>query len=71
MNHAKIGIIVAPNGATKSKQTHGALPITPTEIAQTVDECRLEGATMVHLHARDALGLIRLRLKITYEPTTR
>ncbi len=60
---SKVAIIVAPNGATKSKLTHSTLPITPIEIAQTVDECRAEGATMVHLHSRDTSGAHSLEIE--------
>ncbi|WP_295894539.1 3-keto-5-aminohexanoate cleavage protein [uncultured Vibrio sp.] len=51
-----IGIIVAPNGATKTQTTHSALPMTPTEIANTVEACLHQGASMVHLHSRTAQG---------------
>jgi uncharacterized protein (DUF849 family) len=52
----KIAIIVAPNGARKSKNDHYALPITKNEIVSEVFACRDAGAAMVHLHARDMNG---------------
>lgn len=52
----KHAIIVAPNGARKSKSDHPNLPITTEEIIEEVIECRDAGAAMVHLHVRDPLG---------------
>ena len=52
----KILIIVAPNGARKTKQDHPKLPITPEELADEVENCVEAGASMVHLHARTAQG---------------
>ncbi|MBS99365.1 MAG: class III aminotransferase [Oceanospirillaceae bacterium] len=49
-------IIVAPNGARRTKADHPALPITPAELADTVARCADAGAAMVHLHARTASG---------------
>ncbi|MCK6264662.1 3-keto-5-aminohexanoate cleavage protein [Vibrio sp. ZSDE26] len=65
-----IGIIVAPNGATKTQGNHSALPITPKEIADTVEACLCEGAAMVHLHSRDAHGRHSLEISdnlLTYQ----
>ena len=47
---------VAPTGARKSKKDHLALPISPVEIAETAVACRDAGATLLHLHVRDAAG---------------
>ncbi|MEZ8825114.1 3-keto-5-aminohexanoate cleavage protein [Vibrio amylolyticus] len=58
-----IGIIVAPNGATKSQTVHAALPITPLEIADTVEACLHQGAAMVHLHSRDSQGKHSLEIE--------
>ncbi|MGF1695465.1 3-keto-5-aminohexanoate cleavage protein [Vibrio lamellibrachiae] len=58
-----IGIIVAPNGATKTTSTHSALPIAPTQIADTVEACLHQGAAMVHLHSRDAQGKHSLEIE--------
>ncbi|PSW20736.1 3-keto-5-aminohexanoate cleavage protein [Photobacterium sanctipauli] len=49
-------IIVAPNGARKSRVDHPALPITQRQIINEVIACRDAGAAMVHLHARDHNG---------------
>lgn len=46
-------IAVAPNGARKTKQDHPALPITPTELAETARAALDAGAAMIHLHVRD------------------
>ena len=49
-------IAVAPTGARRSKRDHLALPIAPAEIAQTAVACRDAGASLLHLHVRDAAG---------------
>lgn len=49
-------IAVAPNGARRSKSDHPRLPITPLELAATAQECLAAGASMMHLHVRDANG---------------
>jgi uncharacterized protein (DUF849 family) len=49
-------IIVAPNGARRTKADHPALPITPSEMVDEVAACAASGAAMVHLHARDSEG---------------
>ena len=49
-------IIVAPNGARRTKADHSRLPITPSELAETALECALAGAAMIHMHARKADG---------------
>ncbi len=46
----------APNGAYKGPRDHPALPVTVDEIARTAVQCREAGASMIHLHARDAQG---------------
>lgn len=52
----KTAIIVAPNGARKTKTDHPALPMGQQEIIDEVIACRDAGAAMVHLHARDKEG---------------
>ena len=47
-------LTVAPNGARKTKNDHPALPITAEEIAATGADCLAAGASMIHLHVRDA-----------------
>jgi len=49
-------IAVAPNGARKTKQELPQIPLSAGEIAQTTRECRDAGASMIHLHVRDANG---------------
>ena len=46
---------MAPNGARKTRQDHPALPITPAELAACAAACRDAGASMLHLHVRQAL----------------
>ncbi|WP_061010828.1 3-keto-5-aminohexanoate cleavage protein [Vibrio sp. CUB2] len=53
---ARIAIIVAPNGARKTKQDHDQLPMTIEEMVAEAKACQKAGATMIHLHARDAQG---------------
>ncbi len=47
-------IAVAPNGARRRKSDHPAIPLTPEEIAIEARACAEEGATLLHLHVRDA-----------------
>jgi uncharacterized protein (DUF849 family) len=49
-------IAVAPNGARKRRSDHPRLPITPAELAQCAADCLAAGASMLHLHVRDAAG---------------
>lgn len=53
---ARIAIIVAPNGARKTKQDHAQLPMSIAEMVAEAKVCQTAGATMIHLHARDAQG---------------
>lgn len=53
---ARIAIIVAPNGARKTKQDHAQLPINIEEMVAEAKACQTAGATMIHLHARDVQG---------------
>ncbi|MCC4225167.1 BKACE family enzyme [Vibrio campbellii] len=52
----RIAIIVAPNGARKTKQDHDQLPMTIEEMVAEAKACQTAGATMIHLHARDTQG---------------
>ncbi|MGR5546022.1 3-keto-5-aminohexanoate cleavage protein [Vibrio sp. PNB22_2_2] len=52
----RIAIIVAPNGARKTKQDHPHLPMTIEEMVTEALECLSAGAAMIHLHARDSKG---------------
>lgn len=47
-------IMVAPNGARRTKVDHPALPITDEELAETAAACVHAGSTAIHLHVRDA-----------------
>jgi uncharacterized protein (DUF849 family) len=49
-------LAVAPNGAYKTQTDHAALPVTTDEIARTAAQCCEVGASMIHLHVRDAHG---------------
>lgn len=49
-------ITVAGIGAELSKEEQPALPITPEEIAADAAECAEAGASIYHLHVRDAAG---------------
>ncbi|MGQ9370117.1 3-keto-5-aminohexanoate cleavage protein [Azospirillum sp. A39] len=54
--HAPLVVMVAPNGARRTKADHPALPMTPAELARTAAECREAGAALLHLHVRDDAG---------------
>ncbi len=49
-------IMVAPNGARRTKQDHPALPMTIAEIVQCAADCHAAGATGLHAHVRDGKG---------------
>ena len=53
---ARIAMIVAPNGARKTKQDHAQLPMTIEEMVAEAKVCQTAGAAMIHLHARDTQG---------------
>ena len=62
MEHTRHGlppamICVACNGGIQGKESHGALPETPDEIADSVYAAYQAGASMVHVHARDPKNL--------------
>jgi uncharacterized protein (DUF849 family) len=52
----RVVVTVAPNGGRKTKADHPALPLTADELARTAAECLERGASMMHLHVRDAEG---------------
>ena len=54
---ARVVVAVAPNGGRKTKTDHPALPVTADELARVAAECLDRGASMIHLHVRDAHGL--------------
>jgi uncharacterized protein (DUF849 family) len=51
-----VAIAVAPNGARRGKADHRALPITPAELARAAAEALEAGASVLHMHVRDAEG---------------
>ena len=50
------GIMVAPNGASRMKTDHPALPITIDEVVGTAAKCLEAGADGLHAHVRDKDG---------------
>jgi len=52
----KLIITVAPTGNVPTKDMNPHLPVTPEEIADTAVRCREAGASLIHVHARDAKG---------------
>lgn len=53
-NHSSTLITVAPTGAETSKESCPALPTTINELVETAVRCEAAGASMIHLHIRDA-----------------
>ena len=49
-------VMVAPNGARRTKADHARLPLTPAEIARETELCCAAGATVLHLHVRGDEG---------------
>jgi 3-keto-5-aminohexanoate cleavage enzyme len=49
-------IMVAPNGARRTKSDHEKLPITPAEIADEAARCARAGASVLHVHVRSEDG---------------
>ena len=52
----KLIITAALTGAEVTREQQPALPVTPQEIAAAAEECAKAGASIVHLHAREADG---------------
>ncbi len=52
----KLIITVAATGNVPTKEMNPHLPVTPEEIAATAVRCRRAGASLIHVHARDAAG---------------
>lgn len=50
----RLSITVAPNGARRGKADHRAIPLVPEEIAAEALRCQRAGASILHLHVRDA-----------------
>lgn len=49
-------LAVAPTGARRHPADHPAVPVTPAELAATAAACADAGASLFHLHVRDADG---------------
>ncbi len=49
-------LMIAPNGATRTKADHPALPVTIAEIIAATIACVGAGADGLHAHVRDAAG---------------
>lgn len=58
MDLARDSIVVmcAPNGARRTRRDHPGLPITPVELADEAARLSAAGASVLHLHVRDAEG---------------
>ena len=52
----KLIITVAPVGAEVTRKDNPNLPLTAAEIAEEAVQCRAQGASILHLHVRDAAG---------------
>lgn len=52
----KLIIAAALTGAVPEKSKYPSLPVDPEEIAKAAIECAQAGASIVHLHMRDAAG---------------
>ncbi|HSK39616.1 MAG TPA: 3-keto-5-aminohexanoate cleavage protein, partial [Arenibaculum sp.] len=51
-----VSIMVAPNGARRTRADHPALPMTAGELAAAAAACLDAGASMMHVHVRDRAG---------------
>ena len=52
----KVVLAIGPNGSRRGKADHPALPLTKDEIVREAPAWRDAGASMLHLHIRDAQG---------------
>lgn len=57
MNNKKFILNFSPTGLIPTKDMTPHVPVNPTEIVKDVLEAANLGATMVHLHARDSVGI--------------
>lgn len=46
-------LMVAPNGARRTKQDHPAIPVTLEQTVETAKKCYQAGAQAIHFHLRD------------------
>src|SRR5256885_1813173 len=63
----KLIINAAITGMVPTKRNNPHVPITPDEIVADARRCRDAGASIVHLHARDAEGRPTYRKEIYAE----
>ncbi len=49
-------VMVAPNGARRTKADHPRLPVAVDEIVSEAKACLEAGATALHAHVRDDQG---------------
>lgn len=49
-------IMVAPNGARRTRADHPALPVAIPDVAATAAACHRVGAGAIHVHVRDEAG---------------
>jgi 3-keto-5-aminohexanoate cleavage enzyme len=67
MTDAPLIINLATTGMVPTKADNRAVPLTPAEIAEDCRRCAAAGATVVHLHARDADGQPTYRKEVFRE----
>ena len=60
-------INLAPTGMVPTVRQNASLPVTAEAIARDAADCRALGASIVHLHARDAEGLATWRPEVYRE----
>ena len=67
MNAALPRVMVAPNGARRTKADHPNLPITIDEIVDEAKACFEAGAEALHAHVRDENGMHSLDIDLYRE----
>jgi 3-keto-5-aminohexanoate cleavage enzyme len=67
MTYQPLIIGLAPTGMVPTKADNPNVPVTPDEIATDAARCVAAGASMVHLHARDADGVPTHRREVYAE----
>ena len=53
---SRVAILSAPNGARRTQEDHPSLPVTAGQLAANAVALRDAGASVLHLHVRDADG---------------
>lgn len=56
MHNDPLIINLAPTGMVPTREQNASLPVTPQQIAADCTRCSEAGASILHLHARDAAG---------------